>query len=229
MTRAAWAGAAALLLAALIGGFVLFTSRDPAEVPDSEPPPRTIPAAAPVAEPGLPPTPIRAAPEVRPARASDAPPDPGQRAAGSARSRTRPDEKPFVPDPDPRCRITGRVLGADGTPVAGARLDVENSLMSHRRVSDIEGRFAFDNLFPVRTQVHALLSLPGALWIGRSAEVTLVGGEARDGLDVRLPADPDVTVDVRDDEDRPVGGQRLAPGLPRDLLDWIDHGPFVTD
>ncbi|MCU0725636.1 MAG: carboxypeptidase-like regulatory domain-containing protein [Planctomycetes bacterium] len=108
--------------------------------------------------------------------------------------------------------ILGRVLGADGSPVAGVRVmaqPVRAALMSPTgspmQNTGPDGEFALTGLGPGTWRVMAMV---GTMWLN-SDDVELVsGGEAR--ADLRAPRTGTVVVRVRDEEGRPVAGAWVA-------------------
>ena len=130
-------------------------------------------------------------------------------------------------------RLEGRVVDADGRPLAGLTLTVSSVYGNHEAITDADGRFAFAELQPGRAALHAARGAhtlsPRALELaaGRSERLTLTavaGGELRgQGApagerlrllgprrdDLPLPLEP--TAVVADDAGRfSVSG--LAPG-----------------
>ncbi|HVG93048.1 MAG TPA: carboxypeptidase-like regulatory domain-containing protein, partial [Planctomycetota bacterium] len=149
---------------------------------------------------------------------------PGEAVTLSARKSpwTGPPSTPFKlavgePEPEivlkmePGCTVTGRVLDAQGEPVAGAQIQwwAQDQVRqgNGQGVSEPDGTFRLEGLPPPVGQVNSWASGKNA-----SAEVSpaLTTGEVRSGVDLRFVSGATISGVVVDAEGHPLKGIRLA-------------------
>jgi len=110
--------------------------------------------------------------------------------------------------PSAPCGLSGRVVDAEGSPVAGARVFVEPGLAGQlvETTSNADGAWHFDNPMPSGTGVFAIAE--GFAFGGVHKKIALGDSVADAVLRLALPAS--ISGVVTDDRGRPVKGTRIT-------------------
>ena len=189
---------------------------------------------------------IGADPEAEPSVAGASPPAPAATVPEDGAERPQTAE-PTTGDPEPLAWIAGRVVGPDGEPVAGARVNDEIGL-EHRRyprpepaVTGPDGRFVLTMTREGRDEMlreerwARIVVYAWADGYARSRSETVVGDDGPFPVEIRLAeGGPPIAGRIVDLEGRPVAGAtvmttRVYAPIDGDLGPWVEHVRSLTD